>query len=43
LWLRERPWQTIYLLIKEEKFPSAKIKGRWESLTYLIGQVPLAR
>lgn len=34
----ERPWETIYPLIMEEKFPAIKIKGRWESLTYLIDE-----
>jgi hypothetical protein len=34
----ERPWATIYPLIMEEKFPAIKIKGRWESLTYLIDE-----
>jgi hypothetical protein len=34
----ERPWETIYLLIREDKFPATKIKGRWESLTYLIDE-----
>jgi hypothetical protein len=34
----ERPWETILPLIKEENFPAIKIKGRWESLTYLIDE-----
>jgi hypothetical protein len=34
----ERPWETIYPLIIEENFPAIKIKGRWESLTYLIDE-----
>jgi hypothetical protein len=33
-----RPWEAIYPLIMEENFPKIKIKGRWESLTYLIDE-----
>jgi len=34
----ERPWETILPLIVEENFPAIKIRGRWESLTYLIDE-----
>lgn len=34
----ELSWETIFLLIKEENSLAKKIKGRWESLAYLIDE-----